>query len=146
MSAPHTTPPLQVAFVCVQNAGRSQMATAYAERERSSRDLEDQIEIRTGGTSPAESVHDEVVEVLYGDKIDISDRTPREISDAVLESSDYVVTMGCSTLSLPDAVDSRDWDLPDPHGQNRERVREIRDEIEERVSSLFDEFEAGLEN
>jgi len=136
--------PVRVAFMCVQNAGRSQMSTAFAERERERRGLDDAVEILTGGTHPADHVHDEVVEVMEEEGFDLSDRTPREISTAELESCDYVATMGCSTLDLDadgSTVDVRDWALDDPDSQNMERVREIRDEIEGRVSALFDEIE-----
>ena len=128
-------------FVCVQNAGRSQMSTAFAERERERRGLEDSVEILTGGTRPADHVHEEVVTVMRELDIDLSDRTPREVSTEELESCDVVATMGCSTLELDaDSVDVRDWALADPDGQDMERVREIRDDIEQRVKTLFDEF------
>jgi protein-tyrosine-phosphatase len=76
---------------------------------------------------------------------DLSDRTPREITLNELQSCDYVATMGCSTLDVGDVgkdVDIRDWALDDPDGQDIKRVRRIRDEIEEQVISLFDEFSA----
>ncbi|MBX0298209.1 low molecular weight phosphatase family protein [Haloarcula nitratireducens] len=128
-------------FVCVQNAGRSQMSTAFAERERERRGLEDSVEIITGGTHPADSVHEEVVTVMGELDIDLSDRTPREVSTVKLESCDVVATMGCSTLDLDAAdVDVRDWALDDPDGQDLDQVRVIRDDIEQRVTALFDEF------
>ncbi|MBV0925877.1 low molecular weight phosphatase family protein [Halomicroarcula limicola] len=136
-----------VAFVCVQNAGRSQMSTAFAERERERRELDDAVEILTGGTHPAERVHDVVVEVMREAGFDLSERTPREISTVELESCDYVATMGCSTLEL-DAddsdVDVRDWALDDPDGKDLDRVREIRDGIRDRVRALFDEIEREM--
>lgn len=128
-------------FICVQNAGRSQMSTAFAERERERRGLEDSVDILTGGTRPADHVHEEVVSVMGELDIDLSDRTPREVSTEELESCDVVVTMGCSTLELDaKSVDVRDWALDDPDGQDMERVREIRDDIEQRVKALFNEF------
>ncbi|WP_372910568.1 low molecular weight phosphatase family protein [Salinigranum sp.] len=127
-------------FVCVQNAGRSQMSTAFAERERDERGLSDSVDVLTGGTHPADEVHPEVVEAMQEVGIDLSDRTPRDVSTEELSECDVVVTMGCSTLELDADVDVRDWALDDPHGQSIERVREIRDDIEERVSALFDEF------
>ncbi|QGA84346.1 low molecular weight phosphatase family protein [Halomicrobium sp. LC1Hm] len=127
-------------FVCVQNAGRSQMSAAFAERERDRRGLGDNMEILTGGTHPAEHVHEEVSTVMQERDIDLSDRTPREVSTDELESCDTVATMGCSTLELDaEDVDVRDWALDDPHGQDLDAVREIRDEIERRVEALFDE-------
>ena len=139
--------PVRVAFVCVQNAGRSQMSTAFAERERQRRGLGDEVEILTGGTHPAESVHEEVVEVMAELGFDLSDRVPRAITAEELESCDYVATMGCSTLELDadgSRVDVRDWALEDPDGRDLDAVRAIRDDIERRVSALFDELEAGV--
>ncbi len=128
-------------FVCVQNAGRSQMSAAFAERERDQRELGDSIEIISGGTHPAESVHEEVITVMRERDIDLSDRTPREVSTDVLEACDVVATMGCSTLELDaEDIDVRDWALDDPHGQDLDTVREIRDDVERRVKDLFDEF------
>ena len=134
---------VRIAFVCVQNAGRSQMSAAFAERERERRGLDDRVEILTGGTHPADYVHDEVIEVMAEAGFDLSERTPREITLAELRSCDYVATMGCSTLDVGDVgedVDIRDWALEDPDGREPDRVREIRDEIERRVVSLFEEF------
>ena len=130
---------MKLAFVCVQNAGRSQMSAAFAECERERRGLED-VEIVTGGTDPAEAVHPEVVETMAELDIDISDRTPREVSTAELDDCDIVATMGCSTLELDASTDVRDWALPDPDGQSPERVREIRGQVRERVEELFDEI------
>jgi protein-tyrosine-phosphatase len=133
----------RVAFMCVQNAGRSQMSTAFAERERAERGLDGEVEILTGGTHPADHVHDEVVESMRELDFDLSDREPREITTEELASCDIVATMGCSTLDLdPEAdVDVRDWALDDPDGQDLDRVREIRDEIADRVAAVFDEIE-----
>jgi protein-tyrosine-phosphatase len=126
-------------FVCVQNAGRSQMSAAFAEREVERRGLGDRVEILTGGTHPADHVHEEVVATMRELDVDLSDRTPRAVSDAELNACDVVATMGCSTLDLDASVDTRDWALDDPDGQSPERVREIRDEIEGKVVDLFDE-------
>lgn len=137
-----STDPTRIAFMCVQNAGRSQMSTAFAERERERRGLDGEIEILTGGTDPADHVHEEVVAVMNEVGIDLSDRAPREITLEDLRSCDYVATMGCSTLDVGDVgedVDVRDWALVDPDGKEMDRVREIRDEIEGRVADLFDE-------
>ena len=134
------TEPTRIGFVCVQNAGRSQMATAFAERERRERDL-DGVEIVTGGTHPADEIHEVVVEIMDEIGFDLSDRTPREISPAELQSCDLVATVGCSTLELDDEIDVRDWALDDPHGASPEDARRIRDEVRENVRSLFEEFE-----
>ena len=138
--------PLRVAFVCVQNAGRSQMAYAIAERERERRGAGDRIEFVTGGTDPAEAVHPVVVEAMDQVGIDLSDRTPREITPEEVETCDVVVTMGCSAEGVCPATwrgDARDWALDDPHGRDLDAVREIRDEIESHVRALFDELEVG---
>lgn len=138
---------IRVAFMCVQNAGRSQMATAFAERERDRRSLSDAVGILTGGTHPADQVHEEVVDVMQEDGFDLSTRVPREITTTELESCDYIATMGCSTLDLDtDAgVDVRDWALTDPAGEPLGRVREVRDEINHLVHSLFDDIENDLD-
>ena len=133
--------PIRIAFMCVRNAGRSQMATAFAERERERRGLTDRVELLTGGTDPAEHVHEEVVEAMREEGFDLSDRTPRVITVEELRSCDYVATMGCSTLDVGE-VDVRDWALTDPGGQDLDDVRQIRDEIEGLVVDLFDELEA----
>ena len=138
--------PIRIAFMCVQNAGRSQISTAFAERERDRRDLGDRVEILTGGTHPADHVHEEVIEVMDEAEFDLADRTPREITREELQSCDYVATMGCSTLDVGEVgsdVDVRDWALDDPDGKDPERVREIRDEIEQRVIALFDEISSS---
>jgi len=152
-------PDLRVAFVCVQNAGRSQMSAAIAERVRSERGLEDRVAILTGGTHPADAVHSVVIEVMDEQGVDLSGRTPRKVSTAELETCRFVATMGCSTLELAagdsgvdgDAAHAgvrtevRDWALDDPDGQPIERVREICAEIEARVEALFDEIGATID-
>jgi len=137
-----TADPIRLGFVCVQNAGRSQMATAFAVRERDRRGLTECLEIHSGGTEPADAVDDVVVEAMAEVGIDISDRTPTAIDTDTIESCTVVATMGCSTLQLDadSTVDVRDWALPDPHGEELEAVREIRETIESRVRELFDEI------
>jgi len=133
----------RIAFVCVQNAGRSQMAAAFAERERDDRDAGDRIEIVTGGTRPADHVHEVVVEAMRELSVELGDRTPRGVTPDELRTVDLVVTMGCSASDVCPATwngESRDWGLDDPHGQSLEDVRDIRDEIESRVAALFDEL------
>ncbi|ELZ87307.1 Protein-tyrosine phosphatase, low molecular weight [Haloferax elongans ATCC BAA-1513] len=137
--------PTRVAFVCVQNAGRSQMATAFAERERERRGLDDDVEILTGGTHPADDVHDVVVDVMREEEFDLGDREPQAVSTEALESCDIVATMGCSTLELDTSagVEVHDWALDDPHGQDLDTVREIRDDIAGRVTALFDDLDSA---
>jgi arsenate reductase len=135
--------PIRLAFMCVQNAGRSQMATAFAKRECERRDLDDFVEILTGGTHPADHIHEEVIEVMREEGFDLSGRTPRNITSEELRSCEYVATMGCSTLDVDEedsTVDIRDWNLPDPQGKDIDTVRSIRDDIHQRVVLLFDEL------
>jgi protein-tyrosine-phosphatase len=118
------------------------MSTALAERERERRDVD--VEIVTGGTDPADKVHPEVVEVMRELDVDLSDRSPRKIAAEDLEACDYVITMGCSAGDVCPAGyggEVRDWDLQDPHGQDPDTVREIRNDIRERIQRLFDELE-----
>jgi protein-tyrosine-phosphatase len=126
----------KLAFVCVGNAGRSQMATALAERERDQRGVD--VEIITGGVVPAESVHDDVVEAMQEIGIDIGDRTPREITSADIEDVDHVVTMGCSVEQFrPDdwRGESTSWEL------TATETREQRDELRRRVKLFFDDLD-----
>jgi arsenate reductase len=120
------------------------MATAFAEVERERRGLADAVEVLTGGTRPAERVHEEVVTVMEEAGVDLSGTVPRAITTGELESCEYVATMGCSTLELDadaSGVDVREWALTDPDGRPLEDVREIREEVRARVGDLFDEIE-----
>ena len=137
------TESMQIAFVCVQNAGRSQMAYAFARRELAVRELEDEFTLVMGGTQPAECVHPNVVEAMGDIGINISDRQPREVTFDELQSSEYVITMGCSDADVCPAGwtgESRDWNLDDPNGRSLTEVAVIRDEIERRVKELYDEL------
>lgn len=119
------------------------MAHAFAERERDRRNATDRIEILTGGTRPADHVHDVVVDAMRERDIDLADRTPREVTVDDVQDADIVITMGCSADDVCPATwsgENRDWALDDPHGQPLDEVRTIRDEIEHRVSALFDEL------
>jgi len=141
---PPTDDPTRIAFVCVRNAGRSQMAAALAERERDRRGLD--VEIRQGGTDPADAVHDVVADAMAEVGVDVADRTPREVSLDELRRYDHVATMGCSTLdvaAIREDTDVRDWSLDDPGERDLGAVREIRDEIRARVAALFDEVAAS---
>lgn len=116
------------------------MAAAFAERERDRYDLD--IEILSGGTRPADDVHEEVGEAMREVGFDLAGRTPREIAAEELRSCDYVATMGCSTLDIDPGsdVDVREWDLPDPAGTDPETVRGIRDDVSRRVIALLAEI------
>jgi arsenate reductase len=127
----------RVLFVCVQNAGRSQIAQALFERTADGRH-----EARSAGSRPAEQVHPEVVEVMQELGIDVAGRTPRLLDRADLEWADHVVTMGCGD-ECPVVPGKRyeDWELPDPAGRPLDEVRAIRDEIAVRVESLVSELD-----
>ena len=127
-----------VVFVCLHNAGRSQMSQALFERAASGRHTAD-----SAGTSPAERIHPEVVEVMREEGIDVSNRRPKKLEREAAEAADVVVTMGCGD-ECPYIPGRRyvDWDLPDPTGRPVEEVREIRDEIKLRVGVLLVELDA----
>ncbi|HVY95964.1 MAG TPA: arsenate reductase ArsC [Solirubrobacterales bacterium] len=129
----------RVLFVCLHNAGRSQMSEALFARAAAGRH-----EARSAGTTPAARVHPEVVEAMAELGIDLSGRTPRELSRADAEWADVVVTMGCGD-ECPFVPGKRylDWDLPDPRGRPLEEVRATRGEIERRVEALVVELDAG---
>ena len=126
-------------FVCLHNAGRSQMSEALFERAAAGGH-----EARSAGTTPAERVHPEVVEAMNELGIDLGDRRPRGLSHEDAEWADVVVTMGCGD-ECPYIPGKRylDWDLPDPKGQSLEAVRATRDEIERRVTALVAELDAA---
>jgi arsenate reductase (thioredoxin) len=127
----------RILFVCLHNAGRSQMSEALFERAAGGRH-----EARSAGTQPAERVHPEVVEVMRELDIDLSGREPRKLTLDLAEWADVLVTMGCGD-ECPLIPGKRyiDWDLPDPTGRPLEAVRGIRDDIQRRVSALADELE-----
>jgi arsenate reductase len=124
-------------FVCLHNAGRSQMSEALFLRA-----AEDRHEARSAGTTPGERVHPEVVEAMAELGIDLGNRVPRKLSQEDAEWADVVVTMGCGD-ECPYIPGKRylDWELPDPKGRPLEEVRRTRDEIERRVDELVAELD-----
>src|SRR5262249_34933019 len=120
---------MKALFVCVENAGRSQIAQALYERRGG--------QARSAGARPADELHEAVAEVLEEVGIDVSGRTPRALRQQDLEWADLVVTMGCGDACpvLP-GKEYVDWNLPDPAALCLEEVRELRSVIEQRVSSL----------
>jgi arsenate reductase (thioredoxin) len=127
-----------VLFVCLHNAGRSQMSAALFERATAGRHR-----ALSAGTTPADHVHPEVVEVMRELDVDLADREPRLLTRELAEQADVVVTMGCGD-QCPYVPGKRyvDWDLLDPKGRPLEEVRATRDEIERRVSDLVAELDA----
>ncbi len=126
-----------VLFVCRQNAGRSQMSQALFERATFGRH-----HALSAGTTPAEHVHPEVIEVMNEIGIDLADRTPQLLTRELAEQADLVITMGCGD-ECPYIPGKKyiDWDLEDPAGQPVGKVREIRDDISQRVESLVAELD-----
>ena len=129
---------MHVLFVCLQNAGRSQISEALFSRAAGGRH-----EARPAGTEPACAVHPEVVEAMAEVGIDLSDRRPHPLERADVEWADLVVTMGCGD-SCPYIPGKRylDWELEDPAGRPLQEVRATRDEIERRISSLLGELDS----
>ena len=126
-----------VLFVCLHNAGRSQMSEALFKQAANGRHT-----AASAGTTPAEHVHPEVLEVMRERGIDLSDRTPKPLTRELAEQADIIITMGCGD-ECPYIPGKRyiDWDLPDPAGQPIEQIREIRDEIARRVQILVEELD-----
>jgi protein-tyrosine-phosphatase len=122
-----------VLFVCLHNAGRSQISQALFERAANGHHT-----ALSAGTTPAEHVHPEVVEVMRELGADLSDRKPQLLTQGLAEQADVVVTMGCGD-ACPYIPGKRyiDWDLPDPKGRPLEEVRAIREDIARRVKELL---------
>jgi arsenate reductase (thioredoxin) len=127
----------RVLFVCIQNAGRSQMAEVLFTAAAGGRH-----EARSAGTAPAEHVHPEVVEVMRELGIDLAGRVPHRLEQADAEWADVVVTMGCGD-ACPYIPGKRyiDWELTDPQGLPPDEVRRVRDEIAERARALAAELD-----
>ncbi|MFH8684630.1 arsenate reductase ArsC [Streptomyces lydicus] len=125
-----------VLFVCVHNAGRSQMAAAFLAHLGG-----DRVEVRSAGSAPAGTVNPAVVEAMAEKGIDLSARTPKLLTAEAVQASDVVITMGCGD-ACPVFPGKRylDWQLDDPAGRGVDAVRPIRDEIERRVRDLLTEL------
>ncbi|WP_163275014.1 arsenate reductase ArsC [Cellulomonas iranensis] len=131
-----TTPRPSVLFVCVHNAGRSQMAAGYL-RARSG----GAVEVRSAGSMPAEQINPAAVEAMLEEGIDLRAERPKVLTTEAVRASDVVVTMGCGdTCPFYPGKRYEDWVLEDPAGQGVDAVRPIRDEIRERVLALLTEL------
>ncbi len=125
-----------VLFVCVHNAGRSQMAAAYLTHLAG-----DAVEVRSAGSAPADTVYPAVVAAMAEEGIDISAETPKVLTVEAVQASDVVITMGCGdTCPVFPGKRYLDWVLDDPAGQGVDAVRPIRDEIRKRVEGLIGEL------
>ena len=125
-----------VLFVCLHNAGRSQMSQALFQRAAGDRHT-----AISAGTTPAEHVHPEVVEVMRELAVDLAERKPQLLTRELAEQADVIVTMGCGD-ACPYVPGKQyiDWDLPDPKGRPIAEVRATRDEISRRVTALIDQL------
>jgi len=131
-----TTTKPSVLFVCVHNAGRSQMAAGFLTHLAG-----EGIEVRSAGSAPADQVNPAAVEAMAEVGIDISDQTPKILTHDAVETSDVVITMGCGdTCPVFPGTDYRDWVLPDPAGKGIDAVRPIRDQIHDLVRGLISEL------
>ncbi len=125
-----------VLFVCVHNAGRSQMAAALL-----SQMSDDRIEVRSAGTQPADEINPVAIAAMAERGIDITAASPRVLTGDDVQTSDVVITMGCGdTCPYFPGVSYRDWTVPDPAGQPLATVRAIRDDIAQRVAALIAEL------
>ena len=127
-----------VLFVCVHNAGRSQMAAGYLRHLAA-----DRVEVRSAGSIPADRINPLAVEVMLEDGIDITAEQPKVLTGEAVETSDVVVTMGCGdTCPFFPGTRYEDWELDDPAGQDLATVRRIRDEIRTRIQVLVSQLDA----
>ena len=127
---------VEVLFVCVHNAGRSQMAAGLL-RLRS----EGRIQVRSAGSAPAEEINPNAVVALEELGVDMGEAFPKPLTDEVVRAADVVVTMGCGdACPIYPCKRYEDWELDDPAGQDLETVRRIRDELDRRVQKLISEL------
>ncbi len=126
----------EVLFVCVHNAGRSQMAAALLDHH-----AEGRVHVRSAGSTPADEINPAVIAAMDEVGVDLSKEFPKPLTTEVVEAADVVVTMGCGD-ACPIFPGKRylDWELPDPAGKSVEEVRAIRDEIDARIKVLLAEL------
>jgi arsenate reductase len=126
----------EVLFVCVHNAGRSQMAAGLLKNRGEGR-----VHVRSAGSTPADELNPRVVEAMQEIGIDISEEFPKPLTDKFVKAADVVITMGCGdACPIYPGKRYEDWELVDPAGQDLETVRQIRDEIDARVQALLNEL------
>jgi arsenate reductase len=129
-----------VLFVCVHNAGRSQMAAAYLSHLSGGA-----VEVRSAGSEPGDQVNPAAVEAMAEEGIDISAETPKILTTDAVQDSDVVITMGCGdTCPYFPGKRYEDWELEDPAGKGVDSVRPIRDEIKTRIVALLDELDVPV--
>ena len=129
----------EVLFVCVHNAGRSQMAAGLLNKAAAGR-----VHVRTAGSDPADEINPAVVEAMDEVGVDLSEEFPKPLTDEFVRAADAVITMGCGdACPIYPGKHYEDWELEDPAGKDVETVRRIRDEIGSRVNALLDELVEG---
>jgi arsenate reductase len=129
----------EVLFVCVHNAGRSQMAAALLERHAKGR-----LHVRSAGSTPAEEINPAVVEAMSEIGVDLSKEYPKPLTDEFVQASDVVITMGCGdACAIYPGKRYEDWELDDPAGKTLEQVRPIRDELDSRIRALLADLLEG---
>ncbi|MFD5583902.1 arsenate reductase ArsC [Streptomyces sp. NPDC127063] len=134
-----SSPLASVLFVCIHNAGRSQMAAGFLSHLAG-----DRIEVRSAGSVPAERVNPAAVEAMREVGIDIAAQRPKLLTTEAVQASDYVITMGCGdACPIFPGKKYLDWTLEDPAGKGVEAVRPIRDEIRKRIEALITEIDAN---
>ncbi|WCC79119.1 arsenate reductase ArsC [Cutibacterium equinum] len=138
---PDTSDRPTVLFACVHNAGRSQMAAAYAHQLSGGR-----VEVLSAGSEPAKSINSLVRDALLEDGIDISAETPKLLTPEAVKASDVVITMGCGeTCPIFPGKRYEDWEVADPAGQDLASVREIRDDVKKRVEDLLTSLDVSVQ-
>ncbi|HXE99794.1 MAG TPA: arsenate reductase ArsC [Solirubrobacterales bacterium] len=126
----------EVLFVCLHNAGRSQMAAGFLDKLADGR-----VSVRSAGSEPGEEINPRAVEAMAERGIDLSKNFPKPLKDDAVHAADVVITMGCGdACPIYPGKRYEDWDLEDPAGKDLETVRRIRDEIEARVQRLVGEL------
>ncbi|MFI8232400.1 arsenate reductase ArsC [Streptomyces sp. NPDC085900] len=136
-----SSPLASVLFVCVHNAGRSQMAAGFLDHLAG-----DRIEVRSAGSVPGDQVNPAAVEAMREVGVDISAATPKILTTEAVQASDYVITMGCGdACPVFPGKTYLDWALEDPAGKGVEAVRPIRDEIRKRIEALIGEIDTKQE-
>ena len=129
----------EVLFVCVHNAGRSQMAAGLMKLRSEGR-----VHVRSAGSAPGDEINPAVIQVMSEIGVDMTEEFPKPLTDEVVRAADVVITMGCGdACPIYPGKRYEDWELEDPAGENVETVRRIRDEIDRRVQRLIAELEEG---
>jgi arsenate reductase (thioredoxin) len=129
----------EVLFVCVHNAGRSQMAAGLVKLR-----FDGRVNVRSAGSTPADEINPAVVQAMSEIGVDMSEEFPKPLTDEVVKAADVVITMGCGdACPIYPGKRYEDWELQDPEGQDLETVRTIRDDLDQRVQRLVAELVAG---